>query len=227
MIKKTVVIGSKFSPLGVLPFQRDLVKLDKPDKMFSGKDYGNFLPQLWGYLQDLVLNYMDHDDLLTNSFHETTWSIIARGVDGLLVYNGVSPVVEVNGSLYRAKCIRCDHVQELCYADYEEMDDVPTCENCGKKRMRPDIVLAGEKLHCKRLATDFVRDSKHVVFLGVDYNDHNIEEWIEFAENPLIVDTVIPEKYQHLPHLVMDAEQWVDEGLPYELNDRHIDVLND
>ena len=219
MITKTAIVGNVLSPLGVLPFQQDSKFLSIQDKMFSGEEYGNFLPNLWEFFRDRMVNYWNVEDTFMNSFANTTWSVISRTVDGIFNYQGISPLVEVNGSVLRGKCLRCNTVIDLCYADFEEMDDVPICPSCGKQRVRPDVVLAGEKLHQKRLAEDFVKDSEHVVFLGADYRDHNTQDWIRFAKNPLLVDTEIPEEYRKYPHIVVNTwEDWIEEGMPHKID---------
>jgi len=71
------------------------------------------------------------------------FSLVTQNIDGLHQAAGSRDVIELHGSLWRARCFDCGgrhHLREL------RLDhDVPVCPDCGG-HMRPDVVLFGEML---------------------------------------------------------------------------------
>jgi NAD-dependent deacetylase len=74
-----------------------------------------------------------------NQFEQCT--VVTQNVDGLHQKAGARNVIELHGSIWRARCISCN-------ARYEIQHDKPRaelCIACGD-RLRPDVVLFGEIL---------------------------------------------------------------------------------
>ncbi|WP_456446818.1 SIR2 family NAD-dependent protein deacylase [Oceanithermus sp.] len=75
--------------------------------------------------------------------------LVTQNVDGLHRRAGSRRVVELHGSLARARCERCGHRQPLPPPDV--FTPPPVCRRCGG-RMRPDVVWFGEFLDAGLLA---------------------------------------------------------------------------
>lgn len=75
--------------------------------------------------------------------------LATQNVDGLHLRAGSRRVVELHGSLARARCERCGHRQPL--PPPAEFTPPPACDRCGG-RMRPDVVWFGEMLDAGLLA---------------------------------------------------------------------------
>ena len=75
--------------------------------------------------------------------------LVTQNVDGLHQRAGNRRLVELHGSITRARCERCGHRQPL--PPPAEFTPPPVCERCGS-RMRPDVVWFGEFLDADLLA---------------------------------------------------------------------------
>lgn len=90
--------------------------------------------------------------LRPNPAHETiaSWqnrfsgfSLVTQNVDGLHQGAGSGDVIELHGSVWRARCLTCraqHDVRKLSFGD-----GTPSCSECGNN-LRPDVVLFGEML---------------------------------------------------------------------------------
>ena len=73
----------------------------------------------------------------------TGFTLVTQNVDGLHRQAGSADVIELHGSVWRARCFDCGarfNVRELKFDDA-----VPACFDCAG-RLRPDVVLFGEML---------------------------------------------------------------------------------
>jgi NAD-dependent deacetylase len=71
------------------------------------------------------------------------FSLVTQNIDGLHQAAGAREVIELHGSIWRARCLDCGsrhHVRELRFDD-----GTPSCSHCGG-HLRPDVVLFGEAL---------------------------------------------------------------------------------
>lgn len=174
-------------------------------RMSNANQYGNFLDVLWPKWLALKSQC---DNAEPNSLHyalaEMGWPVITQNVDNLHQRAGSVDVVEVHGSLQNARCLRCKNLFPL--AD--------TCPDCGKHRVRPDIVLFGEDIKHRRLAIDYIRDADTVVYIGTSGNAHPVADWYAKSENSVLVD---PNPWGYFDKtFAMTADQWVAEGCPTE-----------
>jgi len=69
-------------------------------------------------------------------------AVITQNVDGLHQRAGSRDVVELHGSLWRARCVKCGAVYRL---DKPVEEIPPRCPRCGGL-LRPDVVWFGEPL---------------------------------------------------------------------------------
>jgi NAD-dependent deacetylase len=90
--------------------------------------------------------------LRPNPAHETiarwqdrfeSFTLVTQNVDGLHCDAGSRKVIELHGSVWRARCLTCNARTNLRDSDHQE--GVPSCFECGSS-MRPDVVLFGEML---------------------------------------------------------------------------------
>jgi NAD-dependent deacetylase len=69
------------------------------------------------------------------------FQLVTQNIDGLHQLAGSGNVIELHGSIWRARCITCHSRQEISRAG----ERVEACFDCGDP-MRPDVVLFGEML---------------------------------------------------------------------------------
>lgn len=119
------------------------------DVISSGAMLARDLPAVWewfnyrrGVLRTLKPNPA-HDAIARwqNCFDEFT--LVTQNVDGLHVAAGSRNVIELHGSVWRARCLTCQARTDLRESNHET--GVPTCHECADP-MRPDVVLFGEML---------------------------------------------------------------------------------
>jgi len=71
------------------------------------------------------------------------FSLVTQNIDGLHQAAGSREIIELHGSIWRARCMSCDTRHDLRQISFE--DGVPGCFDCGSA-LRPDVVLFGELL---------------------------------------------------------------------------------
>jgi NAD-dependent deacetylase len=69
------------------------------------------------------------------------FTLVTQNVDGLHQKAGSRDVVEVHGSIWRARCVTCNCRFEIV----DGQKRLQACSSCGD-RLRPDVVLFGEML---------------------------------------------------------------------------------
>jgi NAD-dependent deacetylase len=72
------------------------------------------------------------------------FTLVTQNIDGLHQVAGARDVIELHGSIWRARCLDCGarhNVRELKF----ENGGSPACFDCGS-HLRPDVVLFGEML---------------------------------------------------------------------------------
>lgn len=71
------------------------------------------------------------------------FTLVTQNIDGLHQAAGSRAVIELHGSIWRARCVRCGALTNL--RELRTDNGVPACFDCGNA-MRPDVVLFGEML---------------------------------------------------------------------------------
>jgi NAD-dependent deacetylase len=71
------------------------------------------------------------------------FALVTQNIDGLHQAAGSREVIELHGSIWRARCVHCGARHNLRELRIES--GVPACFECGSP-MRPDVVLFGEML---------------------------------------------------------------------------------
>ena len=82
-----------------------------------------------------------HDEIARWQDRLPHFTLVTQNIDGLHQKAGSREVVELHGSIWRARCVSCNARREIL-ADQARPD---TCVGCGD-RLRPDVVLFGEML---------------------------------------------------------------------------------
>jgi NAD-dependent deacetylase len=80
---------------------------------------------------------------------ERVW-VLTQNVDGFHRRAGSRNVINIHGDLHRLQCIHCPNEQVV--PDYAGLSLPPRCPACGGM-IRPDVVLFGERLPARQLAT--------------------------------------------------------------------------
>jgi NAD-dependent deacetylase len=80
---------------------------------------------------------------------ERFW-ILTQNVDGFHRWAGSRNVIDIHGDLHRIRCTRCPY--ELPVTNYADLTILPRCPECNAV-LRPDVVLFGERLPTRELAT--------------------------------------------------------------------------
>jgi NAD-dependent deacetylase len=119
------------------------------DVISSAEMLARNLPAVWewfNYRRDVL------STLKPNQAHEAIarWqdrfpelTLVTQNVDGLHQAAGSRNVIEMHGSVWRARCFDCGtryNIRDLKFDQY-----VPACLDCGG-HLRPDVVLFGEML---------------------------------------------------------------------------------
>ncbi len=119
------------------------------DVISSGAMLERNLPAVWewfNYRRDLLRT------LKPNPAHETIadwqdrfqqFTLVTQNVDGLHHAAGSRNVIELHGSVWRARCLMCNSRSDLRESQFADV--VPACRECGSP-MRADVVLFGEML---------------------------------------------------------------------------------
>ena len=71
------------------------------------------------------------------------FSVVTQNIDGLHQAAGSREVIELHGSIWRARCVHCGERQSV--REMKVDDGEPVCLACASP-MRPDVVLFGEML---------------------------------------------------------------------------------
>lgn len=119
------------------------------DVISSGAMLERDLPAVWewfnyrrGVLQTLEPNAA-HEAIARWQDRFERFTLVTQNVDGLHHAAGSRNVIELHGSVWRARCLGCDSQLDLRESKFAE--GVPSCFECGSS-MRPDVVLFGEML---------------------------------------------------------------------------------
>jgi len=117
------------------------------DEISSARMVERDLPAVWewfdyrrGILQEIAPNAA-HVAIARWQHKFSGFSLVTQNVDGLHQKAGSREVIEVHGSIWRARCIACHERVGIPEHGSRPLD----CNNCGD-RLRPDVVLFGEML---------------------------------------------------------------------------------
>lgn len=72
-------------------------------------------------------------------------TVVTQNIDGLHQKAGARDVIELHGSIWRARCVTCNACFEIASKDGLPNGRPDSCDNCAEA-LRPDVVLFGEML---------------------------------------------------------------------------------
>jgi NAD-dependent deacetylase len=117
------------------------------DVISSAQMVKSDLPAVWewfdyrrGILKNLSPNAA-HKAIVRWQNRFSQFTLVTQNVDGLHQYAGSTDVIEMHGSIWRARCVSCHTTFEIT-RDHRRPED---CESCGD-HLRPGVVLFGELL---------------------------------------------------------------------------------
>tara|TARA_B100000683_G_scaffold227146_1_gene226466 strand:+ start:1596 stop:2393 length:798 start_codon:yes stop_codon:yes gene_type:complete len=90
-----------------------------------------------------------HEVIAALQNHFDVW-VLTQNVDGLHRQAGSKQLIEIHGNVHALSCTACDYGHQV--TDYSALSVPPACPTCGAL-VRPDVVLFGEMLPTKPLAT--------------------------------------------------------------------------
>jgi NAD-dependent deacetylase len=139
------------------------------DIISSGQMVQRDLPAVWewfDYRRGLL------SSLSPNPAHQTIakwqdkfpkFTLVTQNIDGLHQQAGSTKVIELHGSIWRARCITCDFRHAIDRSGLRPN----ACQECGD-HLRPDVVLFGEMLPVGALesATAMAADSDLCFVVG-------------------------------------------------------------
>jgi len=82
-----------------------------------------------------------HEEIARWQHRFPEFTVVTQNVDGLHQHAGSQEVIELHGSIWRARCISC----LMCHDIPPDGDRPEVCHHCGES-VRPDVVLFGEML---------------------------------------------------------------------------------
>jgi NAD-dependent deacetylase len=117
------------------------------DVISSARMVERDLPAVWewfDYRRDLLqalLPNRAHEEIATWQDRFSEFTLVTQNIDGLHQKAGSRDVVELHGSIWRARCTGCHSRFEIL----SSQPRVKACPECGES-VRPDVVLFGEIL---------------------------------------------------------------------------------
>ncbi len=73
------------------------------------------------------------------------FTLITQNIDSLHKQAGNKNILNLHGSIFESRCMRCGKVYED-YTIYKDEELVPKCKFCKEGSIRPNVVLFGESL---------------------------------------------------------------------------------
>lgn len=184
-------------------------------KMLSPQEYGNYLPEFWQFAKERALEAIEvQPSDIHKKLAEKQWTIITQNIGSIHKRAGSENVLEVYGSLFVMRCLRCQHEENIDAEFYRNLEDgeVPACVNCGKNRTRPDICLPGENMRHRKVTEKILSDSNIIIYLGVDSGSGPIATWYNKVPYSILVNEHSWGNFDKV--FEMSPNEWANEGLP-------------
>lgn len=214
-----IVAGSEVAASTGLPshYGLDITDLrgSRYKNALSATSYGNYLPDFWQFAKERALESLKVEPgPIHKAIASTDWTIITQNIGRIHKRAGDNQLIEVYGSLFLGKCLRCQNEFEIDGDFYNSLDDgdVPFCPKCGKQRTRPSISLPGEKEQNRKLANSILSSINTVVYLGVEENSGPVTTWYQKVPNSVLVSEKQWGSFS--VHFDMSLTEWVEKGMP-------------
>lgn len=210
-MRVTVLTGAGVSASAGLPMFRDPHGLWSDEnflKMSQSHLYGNYLDVLVPKWLELS---RESDKAVPTLFHSEVaragWRVVTQNVDSLHTRAGSADVLEVHGSLAEWRCLRC----RKFFAPSLK------CVECGSKKVRPNMVLFGERVQELKRAEKWISQSDVLVVAGTSGKVWPAASWPSRAGRAVLVDpSPWDDMAQFSTHFSMSSDEWAAAGLPLE-----------
>lgn len=218
------VTGAGISaPSGIATYRAEGSNWTDPniEKMSHASRYGNYLEVLWERMWGPLVSTTTA--AVPNPGHAalTTWQahlrahggdlhVITQNIDGLHQRAGTRDVTEIHGTLARVRCLRC-RTTSPTPAPVADQPGPPTCPSCGSPRVRPDVVLFGERLHAPTVRATEALIARADLYLAVGTSGivHPVAAWTGLAAAhrvpTVLIDPTHRDGFDH--HLPGDSAQ--------------------
>ncbi len=123
-----------------------------PEKTATLSAFKDDPDKFWNFIRDMAVA----GDISPNPAHQilADWeennrlqAIITQNIDLLHQQAGSENVLELHGSLQRAHCQDCEQKYSWQWIENRlQKNRIPVCQNCGSKKIKPDVVFFGEML---------------------------------------------------------------------------------
>lgn len=214
-MKVTVVTGAGVSASAGIPTYRDQGgnwSDENFEKMSHAQRYGNYLPALipkWLTMGSAMLSAQP------TPFHRAIadrgWGVVTQNVDGLHQRAGSSGAIEVHGTLMNWRGLHAKSPGDLTLQDLLKVQGMV---DVASLRVRPDVVLFGEKPRMVKDAMKLIRQSDVVVFAGTSGNVFPVADWYTLAPRSVLVD---PAPWGNFSKVFpMKTDEWAAMGCPLE-----------
>lgn len=208
-MKTVFVTGAGVSASAGIPLYRDgdSAWADKEfEKISHSSKYGMYLDQLVPRWVEMKESFTSKDPTV---FHqhlaEKGFNIITQNIDGMHQKAGSENVVEVHGNITEWRCMRCKK---------EFLGGPLTCPFCESVKIRPNIVLFGEKIMKMKVCEKLVRQADVVVFAGTSGNVYPVTSWASLAKRSVLID---PNPWGSFDTVFeMTTDEWVESGSPFD-----------
>lgn len=175
--------------------------------MSQASRYGSHLDALipkWRALADAAL--ATEPTVFHKLVAERGWSVVTQNVDGLHQRAGSQHVVEVHGSILEWRRMRKPK------GDFP-LEELP--EETRGMKVRPNMVLFGERLLQGRQALELVQRADVVAFVGTSGNVFPVAGWPVESKRAILVD---PKPWEDMEgfsaHLPLTSDEWALAGFP-------------
>lgn len=208
----TVITGAGISASAGIPTYRDqgsAWRNENFERMSHASRYGNYLETLIPMWLRMGENMLKADP---TPFHyavaERGWRVITQNVDGLHRRAGSENVIEVHGSIMEWVPLG----RGAPRVPLEDLLSVEDAVDLDELRIRPDVVLFGERPHRVRECLEWVRGSDVVIYAGTSGNVYPVAEWMGLARRSVLVDPVPWGDFSTVFPVATD--EWVEMGCP-------------
>lgn len=193
----------------------DITNDEYYSKILSPQEYGNYLPEFWQFAKEKALDALKvQPGEVHKKLAQKDWTIITQNIGSIHERAGSSNVLDVYGSLFAMRCLRCQHEEKIDADFYNMLEEgnVPTCVKCGKNRTRPDICLPGENMKHRKQAEKILRDSNIIVYVGVESGSGPIANWYNKVPYSVLVNNHTWGNFDTV--FEMSPSEWADADLP-------------
>lgn len=198
----TVITGAGVSVSAGIPTyraQNAVWKDEKFEQYSNAKSYGNHLDYLKPRWLNIAEKMNEAEPTLFHQFvAEQGWNVITQNIDGLHKKAGSENVIEIHGSMSKWRKLKSPPQDTFSVNKVQQENGRIFAELSQKngemkevERIRPDVVLFGEKLRQAEEALNWIKWSDKVIYAGTSGNVFPVADWYVYAQGEtILVDPV-------------------------------------